>query len=184
MESRQHHLQFSAVVAALAQRYDVLREIGRGGMATVYLATERRHGRQVAVKVMHPELAASVGAERFEREIRIAAGLTHPNSLAMHDSGEAGGMLFYAMPYIEGESLRQRLERTHDLPIDAAIAIARGVADALGHAHALGFIHRDVKPENILLAGDHPLLADFGIARPDREDTIIVPDSWIARTLA
>ncbi len=165
MQSEKTNLRFSAVVAALAQRYDVLREIGRGGMATVYLATERRHGRQVAIKVMHPELAASVGAQRFEREIRIAAGLTHPNILPLHDSGEAGGVLFYAMPYIEGESLRRRLDRTHDLSIDQAVAIARGVADALGHAHALGFIHRDVKPENILLAGDHALLADFGIAR-------------------
>ena len=165
MQSEKTNLRFSAVVAALAQRYDVLREIGRGGMATVYLATERRHGRQVAIKVMHPELAASVGAQRFEREIRIAAGLTHPNILPLHDSGEAGGVLFYAMPYIEGESLRRRLDRTRDLSIDQAVAIARGVADALGHAHALGFIHRDVKPENILLAGDHALLADFGIAR-------------------
>ncbi len=164
-ESVKTNLHFSAVVAALAQQYEVIREIGRGGMATVYLANDRRHSRRVALKVMHPELAATVGADRFEREIRIAAGLTHPNILALHDSGEASGILFYAMPYIEGESLRRRLDRAHDLPINEAIAIARGVADALGHAHALGFIHRDVKPENILLAGDHPLLADFGIAR-------------------
>ena len=164
-DSDAHTQPMEALVAALSRQYEVMREIGRGGMATVYLATERRHGRSVALKVMHPELTASIGADRFEREVRIAAGLTHPNILPLFDSGEAGGFLFYAMPFVEGESLRRRLERTHELPIADAIAIARGVADALGHAHARGFIHRDVKPENILLAGNHPLLADFGIAR-------------------
>lgn len=156
---------FDHVAAALADRYHVQRELGRGGMATVYLAEDRRHGRRVALKVMHPELTASLGVERFGREVRIAAGLTHPHILALFDSGEAGGLLYYAMPYIEGESLRQRLEREHELPVAEAMAIARAVADALGHAHALGFVHRDVKPENILISGAHALLADFGVAR-------------------
>ena len=153
------------VAAALSDRYVVSRELGRGGMAVVYLADDLRHGRQVALKVLNPELTASVGAERFEREIRIAAGLAHPHILGLHDSGEKDGVLYYVMPYIEGESLRQRLDREHDLPIDAALSIAREVADALGYAHARGFVHRDVKPENILLSGGHALVADFGIAR-------------------
>jgi serine/threonine protein kinase/tetratricopeptide (TPR) repeat protein len=155
----------ATVAAALADRYTVLRELGRGGMAVVYLADDHRHARKVALKVLNPEFTASVGAERFQREIKIAAGLTHPLILGLHDSGEKDGILYYVMPYIEGESLRQRIDRLHDLPVEAAVTIARQVADALGYAHAHGFVHRDVKPENILLMGDHALVADFGIAR-------------------
>jgi tRNA A-37 threonylcarbamoyl transferase component Bud32/tetratricopeptide (TPR) repeat protein len=157
--------------AALEGRYTIERELGRGGMATVYLAQDLKLDRRVALKVIRPELAASVGNERFLREIEIAARLSHPHILPLHDSGEAGGHLYYAMPYVEGESLRQRLEREGQLPIAEVIAIVRAVASALTYAHQEGIIHRDIKPENILLAKDasggaaHPLVADFGIAR-------------------
>ena len=151
--------------AALRDRYAVESEIGRGGMATVYLAEDLRHHRKVAIKVLHPELASSVGAERFLREIEIAAGLDHPHILTLLDSGQANDLLFYVMPYVEGESLRDRLEREGQLPIEAAIRIAREVADGLGHAHRHGVIHRDIKPANILLADGHALIADFGVAR-------------------
>ena len=153
------------LVAALAHRYDIEREIGHGGMAIVYLARDAKHGRQVAVKVLRPELATSLGAERFLREINIAARLTHPNILALHDSGDARGMLYYVMPYVEGETLRNRLDREHQLPVDDAIAIARQVGSALDYAHGHGVVHRDIKPENILLVGEHVLVADFGLAR-------------------
>ncbi len=157
--------------AALADRYAIERELGRGGMATVYLALDLKLHRHVALKVLRPELAATLGNARFLREIEIAARLDHPNILTLHDSGEAGGHLFYAMPYVEGESLRQRLEREGQLPVPEVIAIVRAVASALTYAHHHGVIHRDIKPENILLAKDasggaaHPLVADFGIAR-------------------
>ena len=150
----------------LEGRYRVGRELGRGGMATVYLATDSKHGRQVAIKVLDPELAAAIGPERFKREIEIAARLHHPHILTLFDSGDAGGLLYYVMPYVAGESLRARLKRERQLPLDQAIEIAREVADALGYAHAQGIVHRDVKPENILMHGGHVLLADFGIARP------------------
>jgi len=150
---------------AMAQRYPLERPLGRGGMATVYLARDPKHHRSVAVKVLHPELAAGIGAERFLREIRIEAGLQHPHILPLHDSGEADGFLFYVMPYVPGESLRQLLARLGPLPIDDALRIAQEVADALGHAHAHGVVHRDIKPENILLSGGHALVADFGIAK-------------------
>ena len=153
------------LVAALAHRYDIEREIGHGGMAIVFLARDAKHGRQVAVKVLRPELATSLGAERFLREINIAARLTHPNILALHDSGDARGMLYYVMPYVEGETLRNRLDREHQLPVEDAIAIARQVGSALDYAHGHGVVHRDIKPENILLVGDHVLVADFGLAR-------------------
>jgi len=153
------------LAAALADRYRIEGELGAGGMATVYLAHDLKHNRKVAVKVLRPELAAALGAERFLREIEIAAGLSHPHILPVHDSGEASGFLFYVMPYVEGESLRDRITREKQLPLDDALVLAREVADALSFAHARGVIHRDIKPENILLQGGHAVVADFGIAR-------------------
>jgi serine/threonine-protein kinase len=150
---------------ALADRYTIEREIGRGGMATVYLAQDLKHDRTVAIKVLQPELSATIGTERFDREIRLAARLQHPHILALYDSGNADGLLYYVMPFINGESLRDRMNREHLLPIDDAIQITREVADALGYAHSAGVIHRDIKPENILLTGGHALVAHFGIAR-------------------
>ncbi len=148
----------------LSGRYTVERELGRGGMATVYLATDHKHKRQVALKVLHPDLAASIGKERFVREIEIVAGLTHPHILPLHDSGSAGDHLYYVMPFIDGETLRNRLNRERRLPIDDAIQIAAEVADALQAAHEQAIIHRDIKPENILLSRGHALIVDFGIA--------------------
>ena len=159
------------MTVALAGRYLIERELGHGGMATVYLAQDVTLRRRVALKLLHPDLAATLGRERFLREIEIATRLTHPHILALHDSGEADGRLFYAMPYVEGESLRQHLEREGQLPIPEAVAIVQAVASALTYAHQAGVIHRDIKPENILLAPDPdggppiPLVADFGIAR-------------------
>jgi tetratricopeptide (TPR) repeat protein len=150
--------------AALGTRYVLLREVGRGGMATVWLAEDLRHARQVAIKVLHPELAASIGTGRFLREIEIAASLVHPHILPLHESGEAGGLLYYVMPYVEGESLRDRLRREVQLPLEDALRIAEEVADALGYAHGRGVVHRDIKPENILLEGGHAVVADFGVA--------------------
>ncbi len=150
--------------AALADRYRIEREIGEGGMATVYLARDLRHERDVALKVLRPELAAVIGAERFLAEIRTTANLQHPHILALFDSGEAGGFVYYVMPYVEGESLRDRLNREKHLPVDDALRIATEVADALEYAHRNGIIHRDIKPENVLLHGGHALVADFGIA--------------------
>ncbi len=150
---------------ALAGRYTIERELSRGGMALVFLARDLRHHRTVAIKVLRPELAVALGAERFLREIRITAGLTHPNILPLLDSGEADGFLFYVMPYVEGESLRDRVDREKQLPLDDAIQIAREVADALSHAHSHDVVHRDIKPENILLEAGHAVVADFGIAR-------------------
>jgi eukaryotic-like serine/threonine-protein kinase len=151
--------------AVLADRYEIGRCIGRGGMATVYRAHDRKHGRAVAVKFLDPELAQSIGADRFLREIDIAARLTHPHILPLHDSGEADGLLFYVMPYVEGESLRERLDRERQLPLEEAVRIACETASALEHAHRAGILHRDIKPENILLADGHAIVADFGIAR-------------------
>jgi serine/threonine-protein kinase len=149
---------------ALARTYAIERELGRGGMATVYLARDLKHARDVAIKVLHPDLAAALGGERFLAEIRTTANLQHPHILPLHDSGEAGGFLYYVMPFVEGETLRARLERARPLPIPEALRIAREVADALAYAHSRGVIHRDIKPENILLQGGHALVADFGIA--------------------
>jgi serine/threonine-protein kinase len=151
--------------AALADRYCIERELGRGGMATVYLAEDLKLERQVAVKVLQPELAAALGTERFLREIKLTARLEHPHILTVHDSGEADGLLYYVMPYVEGESLRERLNREKQLPIEDAIQITREVADALDFAHRHDVVHRDVKPENILVAAGHARVADFGIAR-------------------
>jgi len=152
------------LATALGDRYVIERELGAGGMATVYLARDVKHHRQVAVKVLNPELAAAVGPERFLREIEIAARLHHPHILPLYDSGEAGGFLYYVMPLAEGESLRDRLEREKQLPIDDALRIAREVADALSYAHSHDVVHRDIKPENMLESG-HAVVADFGIAR-------------------
>jgi len=155
------------LTAALADRYTLRRVLGRGGMATVYLADDRKHHRGVALKVLLPGLAAYLGAERFLKEIQIAARLTHPHILALHDSGEAGGFLYYVMPYVDGGSLRQQLEGPPRRPLSQqqALAIAEPVADALTYAHRMGVLHRDIKPENILFLQGHPIVADFGIAK-------------------
>jgi eukaryotic-like serine/threonine-protein kinase len=150
---------------ALADRYTIEREIGAGGMATVYLARDLRHRRSVALKVLRPDLAESLGAERFLREIEVAAGLTHPHIVPLYDSGEAGGFLYYVMPFIDGETLRERLARERTLQIPEAARIFREVVDALGGAHRRGVVHRDVKPGNVLLAGGHAVVADFGVAK-------------------
>jgi serine/threonine-protein kinase len=151
--------------AALASRYLIERELGRGGMATVYLARDLKHARLVALKVLRPELAVAIGPQRFLREIQVAAAFNHPHILALHDSGAAEGLLYYVMPYVEGESLRQRLTRERQLPVDEALRIAREVLSALDYAHHHGVVHRDIKPENILLGIEQALVADFGIAR-------------------
>ena len=151
--------------AALSGRYTIVRELGRGGMATVLLARDLRHDRMVALKLLRPDLALAIGPERFLQEIRIAAGLSHPNILSIFDSGEADGLLYYVMPYIEGETLRHRLIRERQLPVPEAVRIVQEIAEGLGHAHRSGLIHRDIKPENILLFAGHAIIADFGIAR-------------------
>ncbi len=150
---------------ALAGRYTIERELGRGGNAVVYLADDVKHGRKVAIKVLLPELALAVRAERFLREVQISARLTHPHILGLHDSGEIGGMLYYVMPYVEGESLRARITRERHLSVEDALRITREVAGALGYAHRQGIVHRDIKPENILLSPGGAIVADFGIAR-------------------
>ena len=154
----------SQLEAGLVGRYAIERQIGAGGMATVYLANDIRHQRPVAVKLLDPELGAVLGADRFLSEIRVTANLQHPNLLPLFDSGEVNGLLFYVMPYIEGETLRGRLEREKQLPIDEAVRITTSIASALDYAHRHGVIHRDLKPENILLHDGQPLIADFGIA--------------------
>ena len=151
--------------AAIADRYTVEREIGRGGMAVVYLAQDLRHGRSVAIKVLFPEFAASIGAERFAREIGISAVLQHPHIVPLYDSGDADGLPFYVMPFIDGESLARRLKREGRLDVAEVVRIGREVAEALGHAHAHGIVHRDIKPDNIMMSGGHAVVADFGIAR-------------------
>jgi len=153
------------VKAALESRYSIERELGRGGMATVYLAEDFRHGRSVAVKVLHPELASALGSDRFLREIRLAARLNHPHILPLFDSGDAGGFLFYVMPYIEGESLRDRMNREGQLTLEDSLHIGRAVAGALDYAHRNQIVHRDIKPENIMLNEGEPMVMDFGIAK-------------------
>jgi len=159
------------IKAALKGRYDIERELGRGGMATVYLANDPRHQRQVAVKVLLPDLATALGPDRFLREIRIAANLNHPHILALFDSGEAEGFLYYVMPYIEGKTLRDRIDKEGELPIREAIRIIREVADALAFAHSHGVVHRDIKPDNVMLTGGHAIVADFGVAKAVSEAT-------------
>ncbi len=152
------------LTAALSDRYVIEHELGAGGMATVYLAQDLKHDRKVAVKVLRPELAAVVGAERFLHEIKLTANLQHPHILALHDSGEADGLVFYVMPFVEGESLRDKLNREKQLSVEETIEITKGVASALDYAHRHEVIHRDIKPENILLQDGQPVVADFGIA--------------------
>jgi len=156
--------------AALADRYQIDRELGRGGMATVYLAHDLRHKRQVGLKVLHPELADALGPERFRREIETAAGLQHPHILPVHDSGEAQGWLWYTMPYVEGETLRERLKREGRLEVGEAVRLGQEIAGALAAAHARNVVHRDVKPGNVLLSHGQALVADFGIARSARPE--------------
>ena len=150
--------------AALAGRYRITRVLGQGGMAVVYLADDLRHARAVAIKVIRPEVAQVLGAERFSREITIAARLSHPHILPLYESGSADGLLFYVMPWVKGESLREKLTRETQLRVDEAVAIVRQAAAALDHAHAHGLVHRDIKPENILLHEGEAMVADFGIA--------------------
>ena len=157
--------QIDLLRSALADRYAIERELGSGGMATVYLAQDLKHDRKVAVKVLRPELAAALGPDRFPREIRILARLQHPHILPLLDSGEAEGFLFYTMPYVDGESLRQRIDRDGALPVPEAIRILREVTDALASAHAAGVLHRDIKPGNVMLSGRHALVMDFGVAK-------------------
>jgi len=155
----------SRLQPALSDRYDIEREVGRGGMATVYLARDLKHGRPVALKVLHPELAASLGSERFLREIQIAARLQHPHILPLYDSGQAGELLYYVMPFVEGESLRDRLTREKQLPIEDAVKLGRDIAVALDYAHRHGVVHRDIKPENVMLHEGEAIVTDFGIAK-------------------
>ena len=157
-------LHRGGVASALAGRYRIDRELGRGGMATVYLAADLKHDRTVAIKVLKPELAAVLGAERFVVEIKTTAALQHPHILPLFDSGEADGFLYYVIPYIEGETIRERLSRETQFGIDEAIRMAREVADALDYAHRHGVIHRDIKSENILVHDGRAMVMDFGIA--------------------
>src|ERR1051326_1168171 len=153
------------LAAALGDRYRVDRELGQGGMAVVFLAEDLKHHRRVAIKLLKPELSAVIGSERFPREIEIAATLQHPHILPLYDSGQAAGLLYYVMPFVEGESLRQRISRETQLPFDTALQISREVASALQYAHERGVVHRDIKPDDIMLSGSHAVVADFGIAR-------------------
>jgi len=153
------------IKTALAGRYDVERELGAGGMATVYLARDIRHSRPVAIKVLSPTLMAARTARRFLTEVHVTANLQHPNILPLHDSGETDGLVYYVMPYVEGESLRDRINRAGPLPLAEALPLLEEVADALSAAHDRGIVHRDIKPENILLSRGHALVADFGVAK-------------------
>ncbi|HSE52200.1 MAG TPA: serine/threonine-protein kinase, partial [Gemmatimonadales bacterium] len=150
--------------AALGDRYQIERQIGEGGMATVYLARDLKHGRRVAIKVLRPELAARLGSERFLHEIKVTAGLQHPNILPLYDSGATDEFLYYVMPYVDGESLRTKMRHDGQLSVEDTVAISRSVAAALDYAHEHGIVHRDIKPENVLLQRGQALVADFGIA--------------------
>ena len=150
--------------SALDGKYRIERKLGEGGMASVYLAEDIKHKRKIALKILKPELAAVIGAERFLSEIRTTANLQHPHILALFDSGSADGFLYYVMPFIDGETIREKIDRERQLGVDEAVKIASQVADALDYAHRQGVIHRDIKPANILLHDGRPLVADFGIA--------------------
>jgi serine/threonine protein kinase len=154
-----------ALKAALADRYRLDRELGSGGMATVYLAEDLKHHRKVAVKVLRPDLAVALGADRFLREIEVAARLQHPHILGVLDSGDAEGFFYYVMPYGEGETLRDRIARTGELPLADAVRLLSEITEALATAHRNGVVHRDIKPENILLSGRHAMVMDFGVAK-------------------
>src|SRR6185503_9140161 len=159
--------------SALAHRYVIERELGHGGMATVYVAFDKKHDRQVAIKVFPPALAQAIGPERFQREIAITSRLSHPHILPLYDSGQAAGALYYVMPLVKGESLRARLDNNPDgLPVADTLSLAAQIADALDYAHQMGVIHRDVTPDNVLLSNGHALLADFGIARLIEGETL------------
>mgnify|MGYP000959105159 CR=1 FL=1 len=153
------------LIAALADRYRIERELGSGGMATVYLAEDLKHHRKVAVKVLRPELAATLGSDRFIREIEVAARLQHPHILGVLDSGDAQGFFYYVMPYVDGETLRDRITRTGELPVGDAVRLLIEITEALAVAHQSGVVHRDIKPENILLSGRHAMVMDFGVAK-------------------
>ncbi len=162
---------------ALAERYHLTRELGRGGMATVYLARDIKHARDVAVKVIHPALASASGSDRFLHEIRVVASLHHPHIVPLFDSGNVDGALYYVMPYETGPSLRQRLSRDGALPLDDAVIILRDVCDALAHAHQHGIVHRDIKPDNVLLSGRHAMVTDFGVAKALIAEDESLPDA-------
>ena len=157
--------QLERVREAFSKSYAVEREVGQGGMATVYLARDLKHARPVALKVLRPELAAAMGGDRFPREIQIVAQLAHPHILPLHDSGELGGFLYYVMPFVEGESLREKLTREGRLSLHEAVRILREVTDAVAYAHQRGIVHRDIKPDNVMLSGRHALVTDFGVAK-------------------
>ncbi|MGH7523265.1 MAG: serine/threonine-protein kinase, partial [Gemmatimonadales bacterium] len=173
-------IEVSRVRSALASSYLIERVLGEGGMATVYLAEDLKHKRKVAVKVMRPELAETLGTERFLREIEIAAQLNHPGILPVFDSGATHGVLWYVMPYVESESLPARIQRERQLPVSDALRIAHDVADALGYAHQRGIVHRDIKPANILLHAGRAMVAYFGIARATGNDAASLTKTGLA----
>src|SRR5881296_1595078 len=170
------------LTTALAGRYAIDRELGAGGMATVYLARDLKHDRDVALKVLRPELAAVLGTERFLKEIRISAKLDHPHILTLIDSGESNGFVWYVLPYVRGESLREKLTREKQLSVEEALRIATQVASALDYAHHHGVIHRDIKPENILLHEGEAVVTDFGIALAVREARSSMPGPTCTRS--
>src|SRR6476620_11070646 len=165
MMSQPPSLPIEKLRGALLQSYTIDRELGKGGMATVYLAQDIKHDRVVALKVLHPDLAASLGPDRFLREIKLAARLNHPHILPLFDSGNADGFLYYVMPYVEGESLREKLDRDQQLSIDEAVHHGRAIASALDYAHRQNIVHRDIKPENVMLYEGEAMVMDFGIAK-------------------
>ena len=173
-------VEVGRVRRVLSEQYRIERVVGEGGMATVFRAEDLKHNRKVAVKVLRPELAATLGGDRLLREVEIAARLNHPHIVAMHDSGDTDGVMYYVMPFVEGETLTQRLAREGALPVADALGIARQVADALAHAHKRGIIHRDIKPGNIMLSEGHALVADFGIARALKSSATAITTAGLA----